>query len=258
MFCVFWLVFVCVSIVYAGNYEKQKASNTGQHDSGLTYTTQTRYGVNGYLANIPNPIGHFHVYFPQLQNSSCEGRLNTSEQAKKHNCIYATNGSPFSFNPPTCLGSIVSDGVIYSTEYQQDSYFGLTKDGNFIIGTLNESDIVSLQFDQLIMGFDWLVRKGEITVDSGGQIAPRTIIGTNEEGQLFILQVDGIETKFQGLTLYQTAEWAKAVGGYNVLNLDGGGSSASVYKGEIIDQPTCQDTAQPICERAVTTITCII
>jgi len=254
----FWLVFVFVSIVSAGSYEMQKAANTGQHDSGLTYTVQNRYDVDGYLATIPNPIGHFHVYFPQLQNSSCGGRENTSVQARNHKCIFATNGSPFSFDPPTCMGSLVSDGVIYSTEELPNGYFGLTKGGYFVIGTLNKSDILSLQFDQLIMGFDWLVRKGEITVNSGGQIAPRTIIGTNEDGQLLILQVDGIESGDQGLTLYQAAEWAQAVGGYNVLNLDGGGSSATVYNGEIIDHPTCLDTPQPICERAVTTITCII
>ena len=39
-------------------------------------------------------------------------------------------------------------------------------------------------------------------------------------------------------------------------NLDGGGSSVSVYKGIVISKPTCFDTAF-ICERRVTTITCM-
>ena len=39
-------------------------------------------------------------------------------------------------------------------------------------------------------------------------------------------------------------------------NLDGGGSSVSVYNGEVISRPTCMDTPF-VCERAVTSITCV-
>ena len=39
-------------------------------------------------------------------------------------------------------------------------------------------------------------------------------------------------------------------------NLDGGGSSVSVYKGKVISKPTCLDT-HFICQRPVTSITCI-
>ena len=39
-------------------------------------------------------------------------------------------------------------------------------------------------------------------------------------------------------------------------NLDGGGSSVSVYRGQVVSRPTCTDTAI-ICERPVTSITCL-
>ena len=39
-------------------------------------------------------------------------------------------------------------------------------------------------------------------------------------------------------------------------NLDGGGSSVSVYKGKVISKPTCLDI-HFICQRPVTSITCI-
>ncbi len=39
-------------------------------------------------------------------------------------------------------------------------------------------------------------------------------------------------------------------------NLDGGGSSTSVYRGKVINRPTCKDTPT-ICERPVSSITCI-
>jgi len=175
----------------------------------------------------------------------------------KNGCHFATNGSPFSFDSPTCIGSLVSDGTVIDLVASSFGYFGLTKNGNFIIGHIDTSDITKLNFDQLIMGFDWLVRKGAITADQDGKIAPRTIIGTNQKGELLILEVDGIESTGKGLTLYQAAQWAVSIGGYNVLNLDGGGSSAAFYNGTVVDQPTCNDTPLPICERPVTTVTCV-
>jgi len=258
------LHFLCiiyfVKAFAASDYEVQKAASTGGTDSGLMYSTSTQYGTQGFLAKISNPVGHFHVYFNELSNGTCDGRAKTSDQAKKHKCLFATNGSPFSFNSPNCMGSLVSDGVVVDIKPSTDGYFGLTKSGNFIIGHIDESEIKGLNFDQLIMGFDWLVRKGVNSLKEGGQIAPRTIIGINIKGELLILQVDGIEeyTPPIGLTLYQAAEWALSIGGYNVLNLDGGGSSATFFNGTTVDKPTCQDTPTPICEREVTTITCII
>lgn len=41
------------------------------------------------------------------------------------------------------------------------------------------------------------------------------------------------------------------------VNLDGGGSTTAVYNGRIYNRPTCADTPEPVCERAVTTIVCI-
>src|SRR5690606_23339567 len=139
-------------------------------------------------------------------------------------------------------------------------------------------EVHSLGFNQLIMGFHWLVRNGTVQVPAGmypkkgvfynqsrdlppilgGEIAPRTVIGTTATGELLIFQADGIESVKKGLTLEQAAIWSKEIGGYNVLNLDGGGSSTTMYKGKIVNRPTCQDTPTPLCERPVTTITCVI
>jgi exopolysaccharide biosynthesis protein len=47
------------------------------------------------------------------------------------------------------------------------------------------------------------------------------------------------------------------VGAYHAINVDGGGSSDAVLRGQIWSRPTCQDTPTPICERNVTSVTCI-
>lgn len=43
----------------------------------------------------------------------------------------------------------------------------------------------------------------------------------------------------------------------HAINIDGGGSSDAVLNGKVWSRPTCQDTPEPVCERAVTSITCI-
>lgn len=84
------------------------------------------------------------------------------------------------------------------------------------------------------------------------------MIGVNRNGELIILEVDGIEKSNPpvGLTLYQGARWMQSVGAYYAINLDGGGSSAVYYNGSIVDFPTCNDVPK-LCVRPVTTITCV-
>ena len=60
-----------------------------------------------------------------------------------------------------------------------------------------------------------------------------------------------------GLTLQETAAWFMELGAYNAINLDGGGSSVTFYNGTMVSKPTCIDTPV-VCERAVTTMTCIM
>lgn len=59
-----------------------------------------------------------------------------------------------------------------------------------------------------------------------------------------------------GLDLFQFADVIISLGGYNAVNLDGGGSAVSVLRGQVVSKPTCDDTPV-VCERPVTTAACI-
>lgn len=62
-----------------------------------------------------------------------------------------------------------------------------------------------------------------------------------------------------GLDLWELSEIMLEMGQGQLIqavNLDGGGSSVTVYEGQVISTPTCVDTAT-VCERAVTTILCV-
>jgi N-acetylglucosamine-1-phosphodiester alpha-N-acetylglucosaminidase len=96
---------------------------------------------------------------------------------------------------------------------------------------------------------------GEAFVD---EIAPRNAIGHDSKGRLLQFEADGEEDIKLGLSLREFAQiLVEHFDVQNAINVDGGGSSTTVYNGAVVDHPTCQDT--PVqCERAVTTISCVM
>jgi exopolysaccharide biosynthesis protein len=71
---------------------------------------------------------------------------------------------------------------------------------------------------------------------------------------LHIFPVQDVE---RGPDLFELVELLLALGNVTqAVNLDGGGSAVSVYDGQVISRPTCTDT-RVVCERPVTSITCI-
>lgn len=71
-----------------------------------------------------------------------------------------------------------------------------------------------------------------------------------------LLQVDGVEVTDEGLDLFEFADVLVQLGAHSAVNLDGGGSSVSVYRGQVISRPTCIDI-DLVCERPVSSITCV-
>eukprot|EP00040_Diaphanoeca_grandis_P020033 m.106243 g.106243 ORF g.106243 m.106243 type:complete len:273 (-) comp27706_c0_seq1:84-902(-) len=239
----------------------QDAITSSIKGPGVTVTNHSGYNTRGFLAVVDNPVDHFRVLYPHTDtNLSCAGYQLPSVAARKNNCVIATNGSPFvmhlNASGSTCLGDTVSNGSIITSQ-PTSVVFGMTEDNKFVMGDITSEQVKSMQVRELLSGFQWLVEQGTIsTIKSGGEIAPRTVIGTDRDGRLLIFEADGIEDKDVGLTLLQTATWIQSLGGYNIINLDGGGSSVFVNNGKIYNHPTCIDTPA-MCERPVTTVPCI-
>jgi N-acetylglucosamine-1-phosphodiester alpha-N-acetylglucosaminidase len=115
-------------------------------------------------------------------------------------------------------------------------------------------------------GSGWLVRNGQNYVSSSPDLsptstfttekAPRTSIGYFPNGTMTLVQVDGCEDLELGPDLFELSDLLLSLNIISAINLDGGGSSVSVYRGKVIDRPTCEDTAQK-CERADASIACV-
>ena len=191
----------------------------------------------------------------------------SKSSAKK--CEYATNGGFFSWDKLPrckCVGNLVSSGHAFVLEGMDNANYGLTADNTLVSGFIDEGTFNQLNFTHLISGYGWLVRDGLSYVSSSGDLdlssdfvkekAPRTSVGHFSNGSMFLFEVDGQEDINYGPDLFEMAELLVGLGVETAVNIDGGGSSVSVYDGEVVSEPTCDDTST-ICERRVQSFTCV-
>jgi exopolysaccharide biosynthesis protein len=88
-----------------------------------------------------------------------------------------------------------------------------------------------------------LTAGGEIVVPDGtGSFFarnPRTIAGTTRDGKVLLVTIDGRQTTSVGTTMDETAAVADALGMYDAINLDGGGSTAmALGDGSLVNRPS--------------------
>jgi hypothetical protein len=87
-----------------------------------------------------------------------------------------------------------------------------------------------------------LTANGQIVVPDGSgsffDRNPRTIAGTTRDGRIMLATIDGRQTTSVGTTLHETAAVADALGMYDAVNLDGGGSTTMSIEGALVNQPS--------------------
>ncbi|GEM_PF-869489 len=67
---------------------------------------------------------------------------------------------------------------------------------------------------------------------------PRTVIGSTADNKIVLFVCDGRQTHSDGATLIELEQIMKGIGCVNALNLDGGGSSAIIAGGKLLNKPS--------------------
>lgn len=172
---------------------------------------------------------------------SLSARERTSTIAARHNAVLAINGAAYGFNKSSY---VIRDGIVYrDTRFDCDPLV-IQKDGDFRIYDeqfTGEELVEKGAMHTYDFGPD-LIRKGEI-VDYGdtwykNDLSPRTAIGQCGPLEYVILVVDGRSEASVGMSLYDVAVELKNRGCYWGYNLDGGGSTALYFNGEVLNNPS--------------------
>ncbi|HEX6381301.1 MAG TPA: phosphodiester glycosidase family protein [Acidimicrobiia bacterium] len=67
---------------------------------------------------------------------------------------------------------------------------------------------------------------------------PRTFVGWNPAGDIFIVAVDGRQTTSKGFTLGEAADFLRGLGATDGMNFDGGGGTTFVVDGGVTNRPS--------------------
>ncbi len=127
------------------------------------------------------------------------------------------------------IGYAASEGTIYSqdTDREPRLYLSITNSARINTPTGKDFNVIS--------GNQLLAKDGVAIEGLGGDPNPRTAVALNRSNQFLILVVvDGRQPGYsEGVTLQELAEIIIFHGGWNAINLDGGGSSTMATEGPL-------------------------
>lgn len=168
----------------------------------------------------------------------------TSEIAEQVNAILAINGDYYGVQEK---GFVLKNGKIYRSTSSNNEDLVIYKDGTWDIINESNTDINALvekgAYNILSFG-PALLQNGKIQVSETEEVGkakrsnPRTAIGYIDDKHYVFVVSDGRTNESEGLSLYELASFMETLGCKTAYNLDGGGSSTMVFKGEVINNPT--------------------
>ena len=182
----------------------------------------------------------------------------TSNMASDNNAILAINGDYYGARQS---GYVIRNGNLYRSSSGNRDALAIMKNGEFEFLTEGETSAETLLENGALQVFSFgpvLLEDGSISVSENDEVGmamasnPRTAIGYLGKNHYVFVVSDGRTSESAGLSLYELASFMKSLGVVDAYNLDGGGSSTMVFKGEIINTPTTNGHSTE--ERAVSDI----
>lgn len=169
----------------------------------------------------------------------------TSDIAEDNNAVLAVNGDYYSARS----GYVIRNGVLYRSTSAGDDQEDLViyADGSFEIiteGTVTAQTLLDNGAWQVLSFGPGLLENGEISVSESEEVDkaqtsnPRTAIGIIDSLHYVFVVADGRTSQSTGLSLYALAEFMQTLNVQTAYNLDGGGSSAMVFNGAVVNNPT--------------------
>lgn len=182
----------------------------------------------------------------------------TSDIASENNAILAINGDYYGARQS---GYVIRNGSLYRNSSGNRDALAIMKNGEFKFVTEGETSAETLLENGALQVFSFgpvLLEDGSISVTKNEEVGmamasnPRTAIGYLGKNHYVFVVSDGRTSESAGLSLYELASFMNSLGVSDAYNLDGGGSSTMVFKGEVINTPTTNGHSSE--ERAVSDI----
>lgn len=215
-------------------------------DSNISITLKQyrAYDSNIYVADVT--VSDASALKTALANNTYGRNITdtTSNMAEDNNAVLAINGDYYGARQS---GYVIRNGNLYrNTSGNKDSLV-IKQNGEFEFvseGETSAEELLQNGAYQVLSFGPVLLEDGEISVGENDEVGmamasnPRTAIGYLGNNHYVFVVSDGRTSESAGLSLYELASFMKELGVADAYNLDGGGSSTMVFKGEIINNPT--------------------
>lgn len=227
-------------------------------NTSITLKQYRAYDSDIYVADVT--VSDVSVLKTALANNTYGRNITdtTSNMAEENNAVLAINGDYYGARQ---AGYVIRNGNLYRNTSGYRDALVITKTGEFEFVSENETSAEELLQSgayQVLSFGPILLEDGEISVGENDEVGmamasnPRTAIGYLGNNHYVFVVSDGRTSESAGLSLYELATFMKELGVVDAYNLDGGGSSTMVFKGEIINNPTTNGHSNQ--ERAVSDI----
>lgn len=227
-------------------------------NTSITLKQYRAYDSNIYVADVT--VSDVSVLKTALANNTYGRNITdtTSNMAKENNSILAINGDYYGARQ---AGYVIRNGNLYRNTSGDRDDLVITNTCEFEFVSENETTAEALLQSgayQVLSFGPVLLEDSEISVGENDEVGmemasnPRTAIGYLGNNHYVFVVSDGRTSESAGLSLYELATFMKELGVTDAYNLDGGGSSTMVFKGEIINNPTTNGRSNQ--ERSVSDI----
>jgi len=233
-----------------GEYSDSKTS--------ITLKQYRAYDSDIYVADIT--VSDASALKTALANNTYGRNITdtTSDIADENNAVLAINGDYYGARQS---GYVIRNSKLYRNTSGDRDALVIQKKGEFKFVSESETSAEQLLQAGALQVFSFgpvLLNNSEISVGENEEVGmamasnPRTAVGYLGNNHYVFVVSDGRTSESAGLSLYELASFMKEIGVVDAYNLDGGGSSTMVFKGEIINNPTTNGHSNQ--ERAVSDI----
>ena len=233
----------------------------GEYSDSKTSITLKRYRAYDsdiYVADIT--VSDASALKTALANNTYGRNITdtTSDMADENNAVLAINGDYYGARQS---GYVIRNSKLYRNTSGDRDALVIQKNGEFKFVSESETSAEQLLQAGALQVFSFgpvLLNNSEISVGENEEVGmamasnPRTAVGYLGNNHYVFVVSDGRTSESAGLSLYELASFMKEIGVVDAYNLDGGGSSTMVFKGEIINNPTTNGHSNQ--ERAVSDI----
>jgi len=207
----------------------------GARVAEIAYTSikQEKMKLFVYEIDLTVPTISVEVSTPDNQNAFKRQKMTEQaiyEDGAGHKVWGGVNGDFFNMETGEPQGIVYKNGVALKESFftSSNTFFAITYQRRAIIGGINDYNSIKSTLKEALGGRTWLVKNGVVPTFTNDTVyAPRTCIGVSKDRlKIYILSVDGRQKTYSnGMNYEELSNCMFALGAYNAINIDGGGST---------------------------------